>query len=153
VQAVLDAFTRVKRRDVELHVYSLGPGDVVPDDPRITAVPYEMVERSRYDERLRSLDALVLPFAEADMITTGTVGDVIGAGVPALVSDWGYLRETLGAAGLPYGEDLTAAIETLDRVSLERAASAARALRDACSPATVAAHHLALLEAVGTTRL
>jgi glycosyltransferase involved in cell wall biosynthesis len=153
VQLVLDAFARVRRPDVELHVFSLGPGDVVPDDPRITAVPYEMVDRLLYDERLRALDALVLPFAEADMITTGTVGDVIGAGVPALVSDWGYLRETLGAAGIPYGDDLAGAIEALDRAALEQAATAARGLRDACSADAVAAQHLALLEAVGTTRL
>lgn len=153
VQSVLDAFTRVRRRDVELHVFSLGPHDVVPDDPRITAVPYEMVDRSLYDERLRSLDVLVLPFAEAAMITTGTTGDVIGAGVPALVSDWGYLRESLGDAGIPYGDDLTAVIESLDVAALARAADAARALRASCAPETVARQHLELLEAVGTTRL
>ena len=153
VQAVLDAFSRVERADVELHVYCLGPADVVPDDPRITAVPYEMVDRELYDARLRSLDVLVLPFAEADMITTGTVGDVIGAGVPALVSDWGYLREALGEAGIPYGDDLTAAIEGLDRSSLAAAAAAARRLRSSCSPETVARQHLELLESVGTTRL
>lgn len=153
VQSVLDAFARVRRTDVELHLWCLGPGDVVPDDPRITAVPYEMVDRGLYDERLRSLDVLVLPFREADMITTGTVGDVIGAGVPALISDWGYLHEALGDAGLRYSDDLTGAIEALDRRALAAAAAAARALRDGCSPATVAAAHLSLLEAVGTTRL
>ena len=153
VQSVLDAFARVRRHDVELHVYCLGPGDLVPDDDRITAVPYGMVDRARYDERLRRLDALVLPFAEADMITTGTVGDVIGAGVPALVSDWGYLREALGDAGIPYGDDLTGAIERLDDAALAAAAAAARALRASCSPEIVARQHLELLEAVGTTRL
>ena len=153
VQSVLDAFRRVRRSDVELHVWCLGPDDVVPDDPRITAVPYEMVDRALYDERLRSLDALVLPFAEADMITTGTVGDVVGAGVPALVSDWGYLSEALGDAGIPYGGDLTAAIEALDRPALGRAAAAARALRTSYAPERVARQHLDLLEAVGTTRL
>ena len=153
VQSALDAFARVRRDDVELHVYSLGPGDVVPDDPRITAVPYEMVDRSVYDARLRALDALVLPFAEADMITTGTVGDVIGAGVPALVSDWGYLRETLGDAAIPYGDDLAGTVERLDRAALDVAAAAARALRPSCSPPTVARQHLELLDAVGTTRI
>lgn len=153
VQSVLDAFARVRRPDVELHVYCLAPGDVVPDDPRITAVRYEMVDRDLYDERLRGLDALVLPFAEADMITTGTVGDVIGAGVPALVSDWGYLRETLGSAGIPYGDDLAATIEGLDAATIASAAAAARGLRDTCAPETVARAHLELLEAVGTTRL
>ncbi|HUP85100.1 MAG TPA: hypothetical protein VM143_05470 [Acidimicrobiales bacterium] len=153
VQAVLDAFHRTTRDDVELHVYSLGPGDVAPDDPRITAIAYEMVDRATYDERLRSVDALILPFDEADMITTGTVGDVIGAGVGALVSSWGYLTETLGDAGIPYGDDLTAAIEALDRPALSRAAAAARSLRSSCAPGAVAAAHLDLLETLGTTRL
>ena len=149
-----DAFAATRRDDVELHVFSLGPGDVVPaDDDRITAVRYEMVDRSLYDERLRGLDGLVLPFAEGDMITTGTIGDVIGAGIAALVSDWGYLRESLGDAGIPYGDDLTGAIERLDRDQLGRAARAARELRSTCSPERIAALHLALLEEVGTSRL
>ena len=154
VQGVLDAFARVRRPDVELAVWSLGPDDVVPDDPRIVvAEPYTMVERSVYDERLAGLDALVLPFAEGDMITTGTAGDVIGAGLAALVSDWGYLAEALGPAGIPYGDDLTAAIEALDRTALARASQAARARRAGCEPDVVAASHLNLFELVGTARL
>jgi glycosyltransferase involved in cell wall biosynthesis len=153
VQGVLDAFAATTRDDLELHVFSLGPGDVVPDDPRITAVRYEMVDRSVYDERLRSLDAIVLPFAEGDMITTGTTGDVVGAGIAALVSDWGYLGEALGDAGIAYGDDLAGAIERLDRRQLAAAAGAARDLRATCAPERVAALHLALLEDVGTTRL
>lgn len=153
VQAVLDAFAATTRPDLELHVWSLRGDEVVPDDPRIHAEGYRMVDRAVYDERLRSLDALVLPFAEADMITTGTVGDVIGAGIAGLVSNWGYLAEALGGAAIPYGDDLTAALEALDRERLEEAARDARELRPTCAPATVAAAHLELLEAVGTTRL
>jgi hypothetical protein len=154
VQATMEAFTRVRRQDVELHVWSLGPEDVVPDDPRIvTAERYEMVDRAVYDERLAGLDALVLPFAEGDMITTGTVGDVIGAGLAALVSDWGYLREALGGAGIAYGDDLAGAIDGLDRDALRRAGEAARSLQTACDPDTVADSHLRLFEAVGTSRL
>lgn len=153
VQSVLNAFASTTRDDLELHVYSLGAGDVVPDDPRITAVPYEMVDRAVYDDRLRSLDALVLPFAEGDMITTGTVGDVVGAGIAAITSDWGYLTEALGDAAIPFGNDLAAALERLDRPTLERAARAAIALRPIHGAQAVAAAHLALLEAVGTSRL
>jgi glycosyltransferase involved in cell wall biosynthesis len=154
VQGAMDAFARVRRDDVELHVWSLGPDDVVPADPRIvTAEPYAMVDRTVYDARLAGLDALVLPFAEGDMITTGTAGDVIGGGLAALVSDWGYLREALGEAGIAYGSDLAAAVDALDREALARAASAARALQAGCDPAAVAAAHLRLFERIGTSRL
>jgi glycosyltransferase involved in cell wall biosynthesis len=154
VQGAMEAFARVRRPDVELSVWSLGPDDVAPDDPRIVvAERYEMVERPIYDLRLAGLDALVLPFAEGDMITTGTAGDVIGSGMAALVSDWGYLREALGDAGIPYGDDLTAAIERLDRAALRRASEAARALRAVCEPDAVAQSHLELFEAIGTSRL
>ncbi len=153
VQSVLDAFASTTRDDLELHVFSLGAGDVVPDDPRITAVPYEMVDRAVYDERLRSLDGLLLPFVEGDMITTGTVGDIVGAGIAAITSGWGYLTEALGDAAIPYGDDLAATLDRLDWPSLERAARAAVALRPIHSARAVAAAHLALLEAVGTSRL
>jgi hypothetical protein len=152
VQGVLDAFAATTRPDLELHVWSL-KDEAVPDDPRIHAEAYRMVDRSDYDDRLRSLDALVLPFAEGDMITTGTVGDVVGAGIAGIVSDWGYLREALADAAIAYGHDLTATLESLDRERLAEAAAAARRLRPACSSEAVAAAHLALLVAVGTTRL
>lgn len=153
VQGVLDAFAATTRADLELHVWSLRGDETVPDDPRIHAEPYRTVDRAVYDERLRSLDALVLPFADGDMLTTGTTGDVIGAGIAALVSAWGYLHEALGGAGIPYGDDLTAALEALDRPTLATAAEVARSLRTASDPATVARAHLDLYETVGTTRL
>jgi hypothetical protein len=154
VQGAMEAFTRVQRDDVELLVWSLSPDDVVPDDPRIVETErYSMVDRARYDERLGRLDALILPFAEGEMLTTGTVGDVVGAGVAALTSRWGYLAEALGDAANAYGDDLAAAIDALDRPALERAAAAARGRRVTCSPDVVAAAHLRLFEAVGTTRL
>jgi hypothetical protein len=134
-------------------VWSLRGDEAVPDDPRITTETYRMVDRAQYDERLRSLDALVLPFAESDMITTGTTGDVIGAGIAALVSAWGYLGEALGGAGIPIGDDLTATLQALDRPQLAAAAALARSLRNQVGQARVAALHLELLEAVGTTRL
>ncbi len=153
VQSVLDAFVATRRDDLELHVFSLGADDVVPDDRRITAVPYAMVDRAVYDERLRTLDAIVLPFDEGDMITTGTVGDVVGAGIAAITSGWGYLSEALGAAAIRYGDDLAGTLERLDRPTLAAASLAAAALRPVHGVAAVAAAHLALLEAVGTSRL
>jgi hypothetical protein len=155
VQLVLDAFAACKRDDVQLLVCSLD-GERVPTDERITAVPYELVSREVYDQRLRCIDALVLPFASSGMLTTGTVGDVVGLGVPALVSEWPYLREALGAAAIPYGataEELTACIEGLDETALARATEACRALQPVYAPECIAGQVLAVLDEVGTAKL
>ena len=101
VQAVMDGFARSRRDDVQLVTWSLSDDDVVPDDPRITGVRYEMVDRATYDHRLRAVDVLVLPFAPDGMLSTGTIGDAIGAGIAVMASDWGYLTETFAAAALP----------------------------------------------------
>jgi glycosyltransferase involved in cell wall biosynthesis len=52
--------------------------------------------------------------------------DVIGLGLGALVSDWGYLREVLGDAGIPIGHTAADIADALDRLTPE-AVSAARA--------------------------
>jgi spore maturation protein CgeB len=109
-----------------------------------------------YRRRLAAVDALVLPFAAGEMLTTGTVGDAVGLGVPSISSDWPYLTEVLGDAAIVYGQglaDLTACIRGLDREDLERARTAAVALQPTYDWTTVAAQTHDLLEAVGTTRL
>ncbi|MEZ5245633.1 MAG: hypothetical protein R2707_11080 [Acidimicrobiales bacterium] len=124
-QLVIDAVHASARDDIELWCWSLGD-EVVPDDPRIHASHYTLTEHHVYAKRLFTLDALVLPFSEG-MLTTGTVGDAIGAGIPALCSSWGYLRESMGAAGIYYGdtrEELTACIDGLTAEILDAARSA-----------------------------
>jgi hypothetical protein len=156
VQLVMDAVAASDRADIRLEVYCLGPSDVAPADARITAVPFERVGWEIHGPRLGRLDALVLPFAPEGMLTTGTVGDAIGAGLPALVSPWPFLAEALGEAAIPYGstrDDLVATLAGLDRARLAEAAAASKARQARCSSEVVAAMHLELLEAVGTTRL
>jgi glycosyltransferase involved in cell wall biosynthesis len=154
-QLVLDAFAATTRDDVQLLVCSLDD-ERVPDDPRIKAMPYEMVPRRVYDERLRCIDVFVLPFSSSGMLTTGTVGDVVATGAPALVSGWPYLHEALGDAGIPYGAgagDLTERIQTLDAETVARAAAACRALRAVYAPARIAGRLLEVLEELGTAKL
>ena len=154
-QLVLDAFAATRRADVQLMVCSLDR-ERVPDDRRIKAVPYEMVPRRLYDQRLRCIDVFVFPFSPSGMLTTGTVGDVVGMGAPALVSTWPYLHEALGAAAIPYGTsagDLTDCIERLDAATVARAATACRALRATYAPARVAGMLLEVLEELGTAKL
>lgn len=151
-----EAFAASGRDDLGLLVLSLAEGEAVPDDPRITGRPYEFVDRATYDRRLAAIDVLVLPFApDGQMLTTGVAADAIAGGVPALVTSWPYLVESLGEAGLPLGDDAaawTAAVDALDPAAVVGAADAARALRARHDWAVVAEQHLELLDAVGSAK-
>ena len=70
-----------------------------------------------------------LPFdPKGEMLTTGVVGDVVGLGLPAIVSSWPYLTESLGAAGLVYDDydHLVAPARLADRGRSRTGARAAR---------------------------
>ncbi len=129
VQLVIDAVHRCSRDDVQLCVWSLGDEQVPDDDRIVVAQRYELVDLEVYALRLFSLDALVLPFSEG-MLTTGVAADAIGIGLPSLASDWGYLREALGGAGIYYGStatDLASCIDSLNDDDLATAGAAATA--------------------------
>ena len=112
----MEAFAATKRDDMQLLVLSLDDEEV-PDDPRITARPYDFVARDEYNRRLAAIDVIALPFdPKGEMLTTGVVGDVVGLGLPAIVSSWPYLTESLGAAGLVY-EDQDHLVQLLDSLT------------------------------------
>ncbi len=133
VQMFMDAFAATHRADLELLVFSLD-GERVPDDARIRAFPHAFVDDETYHRRLEVLDAVALPFdPDGEMLTTGLVGDVVGAGLPAIVSRWPYLAESLGEAGIEYADErhLVEVLETLSPDSLAHAAAASITRRDA----------------------
>ena len=69
------AVSRCQRDDIELLVLSLRGDEDVPDDPRIVALPYEMVPREEYVRRLAAVDALVMPFdPDGEMLTWRAAG-------------------------------------------------------------------------------
>jgi glycosyltransferase involved in cell wall biosynthesis len=151
--AFVEAFARTTRPDLQLLVLSLGPEELAADrvddvgdplgDPRILALPYEFVPREVYDRRMATLDAVALPFADdGDMLTTGTVGDVVAFGLPALTTGWPFLAEALGEAAIPLGDDWTATIEGLTTGRLAEAAAAARSLQDRYDWAAIAERFL-----------
>jgi glycosyltransferase involved in cell wall biosynthesis len=155
VQLVLDAVAASPRDDLGLLVLSLD-GERVPDDPRIRALPYENVARATYDRRLRAVDVLVFPIAPGELLTSGVVGDAIGAGLPALVSDWPFLAEALGDAGIAYGATSADLARCLAGLSTERLAHAARAsvaLQEASAHERVASATLAFLDRIGSAKL
>ena len=85
------------------------------------------------------------------MLATGTVADAIGVGIPALVSDWPYLTETLGAAGIRAGHtavDIAAALDGLTRADIDAARAATVALRPAYEWAPLAERTFDLFERV-----
>lgn len=133
ISAFLAGVAACHRDDLQVVCWSLDEHDVVPDSPRIAiAEPYRMVDEREYARRLAVCDLLALPFDPAgDMLATGTAADVIGLGLGALVSDWPYLTEALGDAGIPCGstpEQVAAALDALtdDAVVAAQAASRAR---------------------------
>jgi glycosyltransferase involved in cell wall biosynthesis len=133
VDLAIAAVAASKREDIDLLVFA-APADLdVPDDPRITVLPHAQVAREEYNRRLATLDAVLMPFGDGEMLTTGAVADAVGLGLPSLTSDWPYLSETLGDAAIRYGstaQDLTACLDALDRQQLDRAADAANRLRE-----------------------
>jgi glycosyltransferase involved in cell wall biosynthesis len=122
----------------------------------VVVLPRERVGRDEYNRRLATLDVLLMPFDDGEMLTTGAVGDAVGLGLPSLVSDWPYLAEMLGDAAITYGRtaaELTAALDTLEEADLCRAAEASRRLQSAYDFSRLADRHFELLEQVGTAKL
>ncbi len=149
VQLAIDAVHACSRDDIQLCVWSL-VDENVPDDPRIVAVPYSMADHGTYARRLFALDALVMPFREG-MLTTGTMADALGIGLPTIASNWGYLREALGDAAIHYGdtaEDLTDCLDALSTDQLAAAAAATEAGRAATDWSVIADATLAFLDDV-----
>lgn len=149
------AFAASQRDDLGLCIWSLRPGEQVPDDRRIHAEAYRTVPRALYDLRLAACDVLVLPYRGHDMLGTGTAADAVAHGLPALVSDWPYLAEYLGSAGIPCGPDhesTVVALENLNHAALARAAAASRALQARLDPGTTAAATWEVLDQLASGR-
>ena len=157
VVGFLEAVSACGRDDLQVVCWSLGPDEVAPDDPRIAvAERYVEVDAITYGTRLASLDLVALPFRpDGEMLATGTAADVIGLGLGALVSDWPYLDEALGAAAIRIGQspiEVAAALDALDDEQVEAARRASRARQAAVAWPTLAEQTLALFDQVVTDR-
>lgn len=131
VREFAEGFAATARDDVQLAVWSLRPGERLPDDPRIVAAErYSLVDAATYAQRLSACDVLALPFdPDGEMLATGTLADAIGVGMPVLASDWGFLTEYLGDARIGIGDASVMAAKTaIDALSPEAVARAAQAI-------------------------
>jgi hypothetical protein len=125
IQMAMDAFAACRRRDLKLQlaVFSLQPEHRIPrienSNLRICAWPYSPTEQKTYNKRISTFDLLMCPVVlepNGSTLTSGIASDAIGAGRGALISDWPYLQEYMGAAGILYGrtaKDLTDASSAL----------------------------------------
>ncbi len=151
LQLVVDAVAASGRTDLQLLIRSEDAVEL-PDDPRIIAEDRHLSD-GRYARRLAAVDALVLPFAPHGMLTTGTAFDAIGAGIPAITSEWDFFDETFDGADIRYGStarDLTRRIDALTPDDLERARSATVARRPHFEWVDIAERTLTELEAAAT---
>ena len=83
------------------------------------------------------------------MLTTGTAFDCLGAGVPAITSDWDFFDETFADADIRYGstvEDLTHCLDELTPEALDRSRQALIERRPAFDWGPIAQQTLAVLE-------
>lgn len=149
----LDGVVASAREDIQVVCWSLRLDETAPDDPRIPiAERYRNADPVTYATRLAACDVLAFPFdPDGDMLATGTIADAIGVGIPALISDWTYLTEMLGDAGLPGGHTaatVTAALDALTDEDLARARTAMAALQPAFAWGPIAARTADLFERV-----
>lgn len=131
VREFAEGFAASGRDDVQLAVWSLRPGERLPDDARIVAAErYSLVDAATYARRLSACDVLALPFdPDGEMLATGTVADAIGVGKPVLASDWGFLVEYLGDARIGIGDAGAISVRNaIDALTLEAVARAAQSI-------------------------
>ena len=148
LQLVVDAVAACGRDDIQL-VIRVDLSVAVSDDPRIIA-EHSHLDDTKYLRRMKAYDAVILPFSPTGMLTTGTAFDCLGAGVPAITSDWEFFDETFAGADIRYGttvEDLTRCLDQLTPEELDRSRRALVDRRPAFDWKPIAEQTLAVLEA------
>ncbi len=153
LQLVVDAVAACGRDDIQL-IIRVDLSVAVPDDPRIIA-EHGHLDFNQYLRRMKAFDAVILPFAPSGMLTTGTAFDCLGAGVPAITSDWDFFDETFAGADIRYGstvEDLTRCLDKLTPQELDRSHQALIERRPAFDWDPIADQTLAVLEAAALSK-
>ena len=131
----LEGVSRSSNRDIQVVCWSLRRGETFDQDERIAIAEVRRhVDDEEIARRLALCDLIALPIdPDGDMLTTGLAADAIGMGLGMLISDWGYLVETAGDAGIMCGHDADVIGAALDRLSVDdvrRAKSASALLRE-----------------------
>lgn len=133
VDRIMRAFQRSGRVDQQLLVTAVTRDAEGPGDPRIFVRPHDgWRERAVVATYLQVCDALVCAHGGDAYLTSGQVGDAVGAGLPMLVSPLGFLGEVMGDACWTFDgseTDLAALFASLTAGDIARGKRAAAALQ------------------------
>ena len=116
----LEGFSRTTRADMQVTCWSLTEQDIVPNDPRIAiAEKYRHVRNRTFRKRLEICDVIAIPYqSDGEMLTTGVVASAMEVGIGILRTDWPFLEEVFGDAGIYIGKDAESFTVGLSRLTL-----------------------------------
>ena len=135
VELIVRAFQAAGRADQQLFVTAVTPelAEALKGDPQVRLLPSAgWLSREEVAARLHVCDALVCAQTGGTYLTSGANADAIGAGLAMLAPDWGYFRDTLGAAAYYHDNTeagLTRLFASLSAADLERGKAASVALQ------------------------
>jgi hypothetical protein len=117
-ELIIKAIECCKRKDIQLVLYD--GTNYHKQDNKIITFPKKQVSREVYDLRLFCTDVIIFSQTGNTLLTTGVIGDAIGAGKAVISSNsWPFLVETLGDSALYYNT-LEELVLILDRLTIEQ---------------------------------
>ncbi|PTY02246.1 hypothetical protein DB346_09010 [Verrucomicrobia bacterium LW23] len=157
VDMIVRAFMRAARPD-QLLLLTAHPYETdVTGDPRIVLLPRNgWFTREIIAAQVHACDALVSAHLHGESyLTSGTIADSIGAGIPMLANDWNFFVETLGDSALWHNnteDGLTELFRTVSHEDLQRCKAATAALGPRFAWQALAPRTLKLLRRLGPLR-
>jgi hypothetical protein len=152
VQQAIEVVESLKRHDMRLIVIRGSGQERVSRPDRVQIRATGWVSPEHYLDALAGIDALLFPHEPPYQLGTGVAGDVIGAGIAAITSNWPFLAEYFDGGAIVYGsgsQDLRACLEEIDREELAACANRVRLLQRCRSWPAIAHQTADALSAAG----
>lgn len=154
VEMIARAFMKAARPDQQLLI-TAHPIDLdVSGDPRIILLPRPpWFTRELIAAQVHVCDALVSAHAGETYLTSGTIADAIGAGIPMITNEWEFFREMLGDSAIYHDnteESLTEVFRRITPEEIARGKTATTSLQPRFDWHTVADQTLTALRQLGT---
>lgn len=134
VREFLQGVALSSAEEIQVVCWSLRPYEEAPHDKRIAiAEPYRFTSDHLHAERLAICDLIALPYdPNGEMLTTGLVADAIAMGLGLMISEWEFLTETAGSAGITCGhtpERIAQSLDSLTPADVTKARAASLEMR------------------------
>jgi glycosyltransferase involved in cell wall biosynthesis len=121
VKEFLQGFAMTERQDMEVACWSLSETDPIPDDPRIViAERHKHVGDHVFRKRSRACDVIAVPYQEdGEMLSTGVTRSALDVGVGVLRTNWPFIVEVFGDAGIYIGSDVASFAGGLSELTVD----------------------------------